>query len=340
MGRIFSRELTAIVHKLYNHTACVGQSFLEVHSTKMPVTEILLLRHGHRIAWQLDPTTGKYTSNHPFPTKLPADPPLASHGVDQAEETGAYLGEELSHLVEQDRLRIYSSLFYRCSQTLKPTVEILRNKFGSDLQVRGERGFGEWFGKAWFEQPSPADAKRLKTEFFPFIDDSYESKLIPDRHGERILELHNRVARAFSLVIEDVEQEYAAQSRDSEEVTLLICGHAAQIIASGRVLTGVMPDDLDEEDFKCFTCGISKFTRRRSSETAKSNSNGLDWQGKGVSGGWDCIWNSWCGHLKNGEERGWHFHGDESFDSYGAAAARGPILDSGSDGSREGPAKL
>lgn len=305
----------------------------------MPVTEILLLRHGHRIAWQLDPTTGKYTSSHPFPTKLPADPPLASHGVDQAEETGKYLVEELSLLAKQDRLRIYSSLFYRCIQTLKPTVERLRSAVQPGLLVRGDRGFGEWFGKAWFEQPVPAEAAKLKSDFFPFLDDQYESKLVPERHGERILEIHERIAKVFSLVIQDVDQEYQAQGRESEQVTLLICGHAAQIIASGRALTGAMPDDPDEEDFKCFTCGISKF-RRRYPDSSISTSDSVDWRGRGVAGGWDCVLNSWCGHLKNGEERGWHFHGDESFDSYASTAGQGPIVADGSYVRSDQPAKL
>lgn len=302
----------------------------------MPVTDILLLRHGHRIAWTLDPTTGKYTSSHPFPTKLPADPPLASHGVSQAEETGTYLAKELHDLAKQDRLRVYSSLFYRCFQTLKPTVEQLRRQAQPDLLVRGERGFGEWFGKAWFEQPAPADPARLKKEFFPFVDDKYESKLIPDSHGEQIIEIHERIAKAFTLVINDVDREYEAQGRGSEHVTLLICGHAAQIIASGRVLTGDMPDDPDEEDFQCFTCGISKFERNDMS-SQDSSSPETEWRGRGVAGGWKCVSNSWCGHLKNGEERGWHFHGDESFDSYGPGANRGPITE---DGSFQSPSKL
>ena len=292
----------------------------------MPVKEIILLRHGHRIAWTLDPTTGKYTSNHPFPTKMPADPPLASHGVDQAEETGVYLSQQLQHLAKQDRLRIYSSLFYRCLQTLKPTVIRLRSTAAPDLQVRGERGFGEWFGYAkWFEQPVPAEPTRLRDDFFPFLDVKYESKLFPNRHGERILEIHDRIAKAFTRVVDDIDQEYEAAGRGSEEVTLLICGHAAQIICSGRVLTGDMPDDLDEEDFSCFTCGISRFQRR----AVDKQSNENNWRGKGVAGGWDCISNSYCGHLSGGEERGWHFHGDESFDSYGGGP-REPIVEDGS----------
>lgn len=305
----------------------------------MPVTEILLLRHGHRIAWQLDPTTGEYKSNHPFPTKLPADPPLASHGVDQTEEVGEYFAKELHELAKQDRLRVYTSLFYRCIQTLKPTIARLRDGVQPELLVRGERGFGEWFGKAWFRQPVPADPQRLKDDFFPFVDSDYKSKVIPHSYGERILELHDRIAKAFSLVIHGVDQEYAAQGRQSEEVTLLICGHAAQIIASGRVLTGAMPDDPDEEDFKCFTCGISRF-RRKATRSGTSGSTDSSWKGHGLDGGWNCDQNSWCGHLKNGEERGWHFHGDESFDSYGASVGRGPVVEDGGVGGADETAKL
>ena len=302
----------------------------------MPVTEILLLRHGHRMAWMLDPSTGKYTSTHPFPTGLPADPPLAAHGASQAEETGAYLNKELSEKAAADRLRIYSSLFYRCLETLRPTVQQLQQGQGAapNLTVRGERGVGEWFGKAWFEQPIPAEPARLRDEFFPFVDAQYQSLLIPDRHGERMVEVHDRLAKALSLVVRDVDQEYEKLGRGDEPVTLLFCGHAAQIICSGRALTGVEPDDLDEDDFKCYTCGISKFVRRTPARDGRkewSDSDYLDWRTNGgVAGGWDCVLNSWCGHLSRGEERGWHFHGDESFDSYGAGASQGPIVADGS----------
>jgi len=306
----------------------------------MPVTEILLLRHGHRLAWTLDPTTGKYTSSHPYPTRLPADPPLASHGVSQAIETGDYLSSptcplRLDELVKSDRLRIYSSLFYRCLETLRPTVEKLRDIELTDsisrvtkhapLSVRGERGIGEWFGRAWFVQPSPAEPERLKREFFSWLDETYKSRLIPEEHGERIEPLHDRVARALAAVVRDVDEEYAAVGRGEEKVTLLMCGHAAQIIATGRALTGAMPEDHDEEDFKCFTCGISRFVRRAMPGGSKEHWYFRDdWRnGSGVAGGWDCVANSDCSHLSQGEERGWHFHGDESFDSYEEAMAKG-----------------
>lgn len=284
----------------------------------MVVTEVLLLRHGHRISWTLDPFTGKYSSSIPFPTRLPADPPLASHGVRQAQETGEFLEKMLGDHAKQDRLRVYSSLFYRCPETLRPTMERLRLSCKSDLTVRGERGIGEWFGKAWFQQPNPAEPSRLRADFFPWIDDKYKSRLIPDSHGELIQEIHDRLAKALDLIIGDVNKEYEDAGRGQEEVTILLCGHAAQIIATGRALTGNMPEDPDTDDFKCFTCGLSKFVPRSTKNTATASSDITNWRTNGgVAGGWDCVWNSWCGHLSQGEERGWHFHGDESFDSYG-----------------------
>ncbi|RMZ77934.1 hypothetical protein DV738_g4183, partial [Chaetothyriales sp. CBS 135597] len=201
-----------------------------------------------------------------FPTRLPADPPLASHGVRQAEETGVLLAETLYEAAASDRLRIYSSLFYRCLETLRPTVQLLQAKLDASdsdkrrrVLVRGERGVGEWFGRAWFTQPSPARPQTLKTDFFPWLDDGYQSLLVPHEKGERIEELHKRVATALELLVTDVEEEFLSQGRGDEDVTVLICGHAAQIIATGRALTGSVPDDYDEEDFRCYTCGISKF---------------------------------------------------------------------------------
>lgn len=260
---------------------------------------------------------------------MPADPPLVAHGVRQSVETGEYFGEDLAALAKEDRLRIYSSLFYRCLQTLRPTVEKLRS-INPKLTVRGERGIGEWFGKAWFEQPAPAQPAMLRTEFFPFLDDQYRSLVIPSQMGERMQELHDRVARALEAVIQDVDEEYEAAGRGAEEVTLLLCGHAAQIICTGRVLTGLMPEDPDTDDFKCFTCGISRFVRRNKKQDKSTAETVASWRlSGGVGGGWDCVQNSWCGHLTQGEERGWHFQGDESFDSYRSGSG-GIIIDSGS----------
>lgn len=282
----------------------------------MPVTTILLLRHGHRLAWTLDPSTGKYTSNHPFPTRLPADPPLASHGVAQARETGTHLADQLLPLAREGRLRVYSSLFYRCLETLRPTVEALNGELEPEKQirVRGERGISEWFGKAWFEQPVPATPVVLRDGWFPWVDGDYESLVVPHGKGEKIVELHDRVRAALEAVVGDVDRE-----EPNRAITLLVCGHAAQIIASGRALTGRMPEDLDEDDFQCFTCGLSRFER-----------SGDESRGEGVGGGFECVLNSDCAHLSTGEERGWSFHGDESFDSYEACQGRSPQEHAGS----------
>ena len=295
--------------------------------------------YSHRLAWTLDPVTGTYSSSHPYPTRLPADPPLASHGVRQAEETGLYLSQLLARDALSSRLRIYSSLFYRCFETLRSTVEGLmtyvdtkapqdeRALLKKCLRVRGERGFGEWFGHAWFKQPAPPQAERLKN-YFSWIDSEYESRITPDAHGEHIIELHDRIARALSRIIHDVDEEFEVLGRPTEHVTLLLCGHAAQIICAGRALTGMMPDDPDLEDFFCYTCGLSKFTRRTSNSASGQDDH--DWKRNGgVSGGWDCVLNSDCSHLTQGAERGWRFSGDESFDTYAASVAKGPIICNG-----------
>lgn len=90
-----------------------------------------------------------------------------------------------------------------------------------------------------------------------------------------------------------------------------------------------MPADTSEQDFKPFTCSLSRFVRRqlpgdiRGEETnpqipewqgPETPIPEVDWRGgKGVGGGWDCDLNGYCGFLSGGEERGWHFSGDESF---------------------------
>lgn len=93
------------------------------------------------------------------------------------------------------------------------------------------------------------------------------------------------------------------------------------MIAAGRALTGMMPRDTNELDFRAFTCGLSKFVRRPRREgggendlthrTAESAGERMlpnaEWMnGKGVAGGWDCLLDSDCTHLPGGEERGWY----------------------------------
>ena len=85
------------------------------------------------------------------------------------------------------------------------------------------------------------------------------------------------------------------------------------MIAIGRVLTGDMPEQEGDADFKAFTCGVSKFVRRRvanEEESAGREVKGsevplVQWEGKGVGGGWICEVNGGTQHLANGGERDW-----------------------------------
>lgn len=124
--------------------------------------------------------------------------------------------------------------------------------------------------------------------------------------GERIEELHDRAAYALHKIIE---------RSDAEGVkAICVCTHAATLIAIGRVLTGRMPTDVGEEDFRPFTCGVSTFVRRGKGERGwveewkgpETEIPKVGWrEGNGVGGGWECTINGDCSFLSGGEERGW-----------------------------------
>ena len=109
-----------------------------------------------------------------------------------------------------------------------------------------------------------------------------------------IVELHARVRRALDHIVTTLDNE------SDQPKTVLICSHAATIIAAGRVLTGEMPDDPDEDDFQCFTAGLSKFVRRSMDPET------------GVAGNWDCVLNSETSFLSGGAERGWYVYSSHS----------------------------
>ncbi|KAJ5088682.1 hypothetical protein N7456_012298 [Penicillium angulare] len=197
---------------------------------------------------------------------------------------------------------------------------------------------GEWFGPTTFFKHPPHPTTEEMHQHFPSLVPSsslrtYKPILHPSRRGETILELHNRVATALAGIISDLDAEIIAleatippEKRTSKSV--LICAHAASLIAMGRVLTGKMPEDTSEEDFFVFTAGMSTFRRRGTKndmldskgvlaeETELLRAEGVPaWIGGGVGGGWDCLKNGDCTFLSGGAERGWHFSGEESFDT-------------------------
>ncbi len=116
--------------------------------------------------------------------------------------------------------------------------------------------YREWYGHASFQHPSPAPPEKLH-ELFPFYALDYTPVLYPPTSGETIDKLYERVAYALDRVIADLDADPAGPK------SLLICTHAATLIALGRVLTGHVPADPEEQDFKPFTAGLSTFVRRR-----------------------------------------------------------------------------
>lgn len=308
-----------------------------------------------RSNWLVDPSNGNYTSTLKTPTGIAADPPLTAHGVDQARE----LGEQLL-AVDPPIERIYSSCYYRCLQTIEPFARKavamgklplpLRengdetgggsgdsngatNVAGVKGMVRGETGLGEWYGSAPFDHPIPASPEALEPLFPALLDQEYEPAVLPTRMGESIDELHDRVATTMDALISECDRDGVR--------AILLCSHAAVVIALGRVLTGFMPENVEVEDFRAFTCGLSVYRRRRravateqlakerqqeqqqgSSATRSARNASLQVQhepaapgpsrvpywrdGRGISNGWDCEMNSDCSHLSGGEERGWY----------------------------------
>jgi transcription factor C subunit 7 len=96
------------------------------------------LRLKFRANWSVDPQTGIYTASMvKTPTGIPTDPPLTSKGVEQSKELAEYLCS-----IEPSIDRIYSSPFYRCLQTLKPTTDKLFREGKAKNRIRIDRGVG------------------------------------------------------------------------------------------------------------------------------------------------------------------------------------------------------
>ncbi|KAI9834020.1 MAG: hypothetical protein M1826_005925 [Phylliscum demangeonii] len=281
----------------------------------MPLQTIYLVRHASRAPFSVSPTTGLYTSPIPSPTSIGGDVPLTSHGVSQATQLATHAACQLTPAID----RIYSSPFVRCLQTLAPVVAALtssgRGGGGGgggawDGQVHGAAGLGEWYGRTThFEHPRPAPAGALR-RLFPFHaddgddgDDGDDVDGPPSVAGESIAELHRRVARCLRRVVRRLDADPAGPR------ALLVCTHAATLIACGRALTGggfgggdgdVDVDvDVYARDFETPTAGLSRFERRRRDgrpfgDHREEEGSYLIGGGGGGGGGWDCVLNGDC----------------------------------------------
>ena len=144
---------------------------------------------------------------------------------------------------------------------------------------------GEWYGKAPFSHPTPASTSTLATTF-PWIDGSFEPTIVPNSSGESIPKLYSRVAHALRTIISAEDKI----DDSGEERAVIICTHAASMIAMGRALTGRIPADVSEQDFSTYTAGITTFKRRKQAKALEKSQTYVEegeWQKGGVCGGWD-----------------------------------------------------
>jgi transcription factor C subunit 7 len=225
------------------------------------------------------------------------------HGVDQSHQLAVHLTT-----LDPPIQRIYSSPFYRCIQTIVPTVQALSvtTNDPETKKIRAENGLGEWYGLARFDHPSPADLSLLK-KLFPCLDEEYKTVIRPSINGESINDLHNRVAYALHRIIEQADKEGVK--------AIALCTHGAPLIAIGRALVGRMPEDISEQDFNPFTCGLTTFVRKTKEnkdldvkqwEGPETEIPEIKWrEGRGVGGGWVMTVDGDCSFLADGEERGW-----------------------------------
>lgn len=161
-------------------------------------------------------------------------------------------------------------------QTIQPFVRtrLSGNVSGETTsKIRVDTALSEWYGLAQFEHPSSAPLNELQSHF-PEVDATYASTLAPSRRGESLPQLHDRVAQAIDAIIRRSDEE--------GHKAVVICTHAAVVIAMGRVLTGQM-----EHDFGAFTCGLSKY-RRRNPRVAESSTR--DGEKAGTNAGPLATW--------------------------------------------------
>lgn len=272
----------------------------------------------------MDPITGETAATVLSPTRIAADPPLTAHGVDQANELATHLAA-----LQPPIDAVYSSPYYRCLQTISPFVTLGKDRSGrrtgrgsgpGPVTIRAERGLSEFYGAAPFDHPVPAEITFLK-RLFPSIDEDYQSRVVPSRKGESIEALYERVRSAVENIIEQCDAE--------GHRSVILCTHAAVVIALGRVLTGDIPKTVDVVDFGAFTCGLSVFRRSKHGSRAqphqqdqganRPDARALENRSHQVRhgssdaeaeaqriGSWVCDANSDCSFLSGGQERGWY----------------------------------
>ncbi|GAA94809.1 hypothetical protein E5Q_01463 [Mixia osmundae IAM 14324] len=124
----------------------------------------------------------------------PHDPPLTSHGRDQAIELGQHLS--VSGL-KVDRL--LCSPYTRCLQTAEYIIGVT----GGEILV--EHGLSEWYlpirAASKGVHPRPGTAAHLSHSFTHINPDAHQSLLYPSRKGESEEALHERAKEILRLIV-------------------------------------------------------------------------------------------------------------------------------------------
>ncbi|KAJ1578864.1 hypothetical protein NDA14_003466 [Ustilago hordei] len=266
----------------------------------MTLDTIYICRHGFRMSW---------VGSENFPaTNRPRDPVLTAHGQSQARHLAQYLSSLPAS--EQPEF-IISSPYYRCLQTSLPTASKL------NLELVAEPGLAEWFPTATPStgpHPHPARAEYMK-EFVPQLSLSWQPLLYPNSDGESISQLHARARRILDLIQQRCEE--------LDVTRVLICSHAATIIAMGRVLLNDDADGKREKFIGAGTATLSKYLRVKG----------------GKEGEWRQELNGDASFLPEGVEREWHFGmvpDNVSEDGMGAGWSDPEAPRSAGEGKKEG----
>ncbi|KAH8988950.1 histidine phosphatase superfamily [Lactarius akahatsu] len=237
----------------------------------MTLETIYILRHGFRLNW--------VTTHWKSVTGLPRDPPLAAFGEAQAKEVADYF---LSLPEDQRPTAIFSSPYYRCLQTSKPTAAAL------GLPIYAEHGIAEWYSPVepgTGLHPRPSSASVLKAHF-PEIDDSWSSLWYCSRKGEDVEALHDRIAGFLTVFVPEVQRRFSGAHK-----RILLVSHAATVIALARELVGER-----SLSFRAACCSLTVLDRKVGDAAHLA-----------VVGGWTARVLSDGSHLKDGAQRDWGF---------------------------------
>ncbi|KAG8833068.1 hypothetical protein FRC17_000073 [Serendipita sp. 399] len=244
---------------------------------------------GFRLNWQttiwhvyrMVVQSESHPSDRKSPTGYPRDPPLAGYGEEQAAELAAYFAS----LPESERpTAVYSSQYYRCLQTAKPTAVTL------GIPIFVEPGIQEWYSNVRTGtglHPRPVSAQDL-LPYFDMIDPKWTPTFLVTRRGESVPDLYRRGEEFLRAFIARIDQ--VGYGGGHERV--LLVSHAATVICLAQALLG---DEEVGKTLRVGCCTLSTFDRKGSDKDALIG-KGM-WEARGELARGD--------FMRNGIERDW-----------------------------------